>query len=336
MAEEAGTPAPARRRWRTVDGIVLLDKPEGLSSNQTLQRVRRALQAGKAGHAGTLDPMATGMLPLCFGQATKACGALLGRRKAYRATVRLGAATDTGDREGRVSRVAAVPSFDGGDLRRVATSLQGERLQVPPMYSALKRDGRPLYELARRGETVNRAARPIAIESLQLDRVDDTTLALAVTCSKGTYVRVLAEEVAAGLGTVGHLVGLRRSWVEPFEGASMVTQAHPAQDPRLSRGASGKADRPSPQQGRPAAHDRGFSPESGRAPGQAAPARHRHVRVRSLLTNYPLPQLLPGHEALCFFSSPPRSGGEMLWGGRRGDAPLVLQSQPMERVPCQD
>ncbi len=223
MAEEAGTPAPARRRWRTVDGIVLLDKPEGLSSNQALQRVRRALQAGKAGHAGTLDPMATGMLPLCFGQATKACGALLGRRKAYRATVRLGAATDTGDREGRVSRAAAVPSFDGGDLRRVATSLQGERLQVPPMYSALKRDGRPLYELARRGETVNRAARPIAIESLQLDRVDDTTLALAVTCSKGTYVRVLAEEVAAGLGTVGHLVGLRRSWVEPFEGASMVT-----------------------------------------------------------------------------------------------------------------
>ena len=134
-----------------MDGIVLLDKPQGLSSTQALQRVRRHLQAEKAGHAGTLDPMATGMLPLCFGQATKACGTLLGRRKAYSATVVLGVATDTGDAEGQPVAEAAVPAFDAARLEGVLASLRGERPQVPPMYSALKRDGRPLYELARQG-----------------------------------------------------------------------------------------------------------------------------------------------------------------------------------------
>lgn len=215
--------APARRRWRTVDGIVLLDKPAGLSSTQALQRVRRALQAAKAGHAGTLDPMATGMLPLCFGQATKACGQLLGRRKAYTATLRLGIATDTGDAEGRIVETRAVFPFDDRELEHVLVHLRGDRLQQPPMYSALKRDGRPLYELARRGETVEREPRPVRIELLVAERAGSDTLDLQVTCSKGTYVRVLGEEIAAGLGTVGHLVALRRLWVEPFQARSMVT-----------------------------------------------------------------------------------------------------------------
>ncbi len=206
-----------------MDGIVLLDKPQGLTSTQALQRVRRHLQAAKAGHAGTLDPMATGMLPLCFGQATKACGTLLGRRKAYRATVRLGVATDTGDAEGQPVAEVDVPAFDADRLEQALAALRGERLQVPPMYSALKRDGRPLYELARQGIEVEREARPITIESLVVTGQGDRTLDIEVVCSKGTYVRVLAEEIAAGLGTRAHLVALRRLWVEPFEAAAMVT-----------------------------------------------------------------------------------------------------------------
>jgi tRNA pseudouridine55 synthase len=206
-----------------VDGIVLLDKPAGLSSNQALQRVRRALRAEKAGHAGTLDPLATGMLPLCFGQGTKACGSLLGRRKAYRATVRLGAATDTGDAKGRVTETRSVPEFGGEQVRALLASLRGDRLQVPPMYSALKRDGQPLYAIARQGGHVEREARSITIDALDLLGQDAESLAFEVVCSKGTYVRVLGEEIAVGLGTLGHLVALRRLWVEPFEGSPMVT-----------------------------------------------------------------------------------------------------------------
>jgi tRNA pseudouridine55 synthase len=225
MAAAGGNGTPARRRWRAVDGIVLLDKPLGMSSNQALQRVRRHLQAAKAGHAGTLDPMATGMLPLCFGQATKACGTLLGRRKAYQATVRLGVATDTGDADGQVIAETPVPGFDAVSLEQALAGLRGERLQVPPMYSALKRDGRPLYELARRGEEVERAARPITIESLWALHWTGHELEIEVVCSKGTYVRVLAEEIAARLGTSAHLSALRRLWVEPFEVAGLVTLA---------------------------------------------------------------------------------------------------------------
>jgi tRNA pseudouridine55 synthase len=223
MPATTTTPVPARRRWREVDGIVLLDKPAGLTSTQALQRVRRALQAAKAGHAGTLDPMATGMLPLCFGQATKACGALLGQRKAYRATVRLGARTDTGDAEGQVVARADVPELTPVAVERALAALRGERPQVPPMYSALKRDGRPLYELARRGETVDRAPRTVTIERLEAVGGAGDELAIEVVCSKGTYVRVLAEEIAAGLGTLGHLVALRRLWVEPFPASGLVT-----------------------------------------------------------------------------------------------------------------
>jgi tRNA pseudouridine55 synthase len=212
-----------RPRWRDVDGVVLLDKPEGPGSTVVLQRVRRLLRAAKAGHAGTLDPMASGMLPLCFGQATKACGVLLGSAKAYRARLRLGAATDTGDAEGRVVREAAVPVLDPSRVAAVLAAMVGRQEQRPPMYSALKHQGRPLYELARRGEEVERQPRPVTIHRLQMLDLQAESLDFEVVCSKGTYVRVLGEEIATALGTEGHLVGLRRLWVEPFDPQDMVT-----------------------------------------------------------------------------------------------------------------
>ena len=211
------------RSWREVDGIVLLDKPAGMGSTPALQRVRRLLNAAKAGHAGTLDPMATGMLPLCFGQATKACGQLLGSSQAYRARLVLGAATDTGDADGRVVRTSPVPAPDHARLQGALAALTGERLQTPPMYSALKRDGRPLYELARRGEEVERLPRRIHVARLESRYWTDTVIEFEVECSKGTYVRVLGEEIAATLGTEGHLDALRRLWVEPFSPEDMVT-----------------------------------------------------------------------------------------------------------------
>ena len=222
-AARAAPAGSSRPRWRDLDGIVLLDKPAGLGSTPALQRVRRLLRAAKAGHAGTLDPLATGMLPLCFGQATKACGQLLGASKAYRATLVLGAATDTGDADGAVLRTAAVRPPDPARLQAVIAALSGERDQVPPMYSALKRDGRPLYELARRGEEVERAPRRITIHRVEPLAWSGDVLEFEVRCSKGTYVRVLGEEIAAGLGTVGHLGALRRLWVEPFEDRPMAS-----------------------------------------------------------------------------------------------------------------
>jgi tRNA pseudouridine55 synthase len=206
-----------------VDGIVLLDKPAGLSSNQVLQRVRRLLGAAKAGHAGTLDPIATGMLPLCFGQATKACGQLLGASKAYRAVLVLGRETDTGDAAGTVTKDAAVPPLASAAVDLALQKLVGGKDQVPPMYSALKHQGRRLYELARRGEDIPRAARRITIERLTLVRHGPRDLEFEVVCSKGTYVRVLGAEIAAALGTVGHLSALRRLWIEPFAAEDMVT-----------------------------------------------------------------------------------------------------------------
>jgi tRNA pseudouridine55 synthase len=219
----AAPATPPRRAWCEVDGIVLLDKPPGLSSNQALQRVRRLLAAAKGGHAGTLDPMATGMLPLCFGQATKACGPLLGSTKSYSARLVLGSATDTGDADGAVIAESPVPGLDPEAIGRARKRYTGSIDQVPPMYSALKRDGRPLYELARRGEQVDREARSVRIERLDLLAVGDKELSIEVVCSKGTYIRVLGEDIAAALGTRGHLAELRRLWVEPFQHEAMVS-----------------------------------------------------------------------------------------------------------------
>jgi len=194
-----------------------------VGSTPALQRVRRLLRAAKAGHAGTLDPMATGMLPLCFGQATKACGQLLDSSKAYRARLVLGAATDTGDADGCVVRTSPVPPVDLRRLSAVLASLTGDVLQTPPMYSALKRDGRPLYELARRGEEVERLPRRIHVARLEARSWTDATIEFEAECSKGTYVRVLGEQIAAALGTEGHLDALRRLWVEPFAPEALVT-----------------------------------------------------------------------------------------------------------------
>jgi tRNA pseudouridine55 synthase len=208
----SGTARP-RREWRTVDGIVLLDKPEGLSSNQALQRVRRLYRARKAGHTGSLDPLATGVLPLCFGQATKVAGFLLDADKTYRATLALGCRTATGDREGEVLERVAVPPLDAATVDAALARFRGVSEQVPPMYSALKRDGEALYALARRGIEVERAPRAVRIEALALVALGGAALEFEVTCSKGTYVRTLGEDIARALGTVGHLAALRRTSV---------------------------------------------------------------------------------------------------------------------------
>lgn len=209
--------------WRAVDGIVLLDKPAGLSSNTALQRVRRLFQAEKAGHAGSLDPLATGMLPVCFGQATKLCQFLLDSRKEYRVSARFGESRDTGDAEGQVSGQSDPSGLTEAQLRAAALRFIGEIGQVPPMYSALKHEGRRLYELARAGETVEREARTVTIERLDILRWQSPILEFEVRCSKGTYVRTLVEDLARAVGQAAHVVVLRRTVVSPFDAGGMVT-----------------------------------------------------------------------------------------------------------------
>jgi tRNA pseudouridine55 synthase len=205
------------------NGILLLDKPAGMSSNAALQRVRRLFGGCKAGHAGSLDPLATGMLPLCLGEATKIAGEILSNRKRYRFTLALGARTASGDREGPVVEEAPVPDCWQDGLQAALAGFLGVGRQVPPMYSALKRDGQPLYRLARAGVTVERAPRQIEIFELAPISQTDQGVELDVLCSKGTYVRTLAEDIARAMGTCGHVAALRRSWVEPFEAERMQT-----------------------------------------------------------------------------------------------------------------
>lgn len=199
-------------RRAKLDGVLLLDKPVGPSSSAVLQAVKRLLNADKAGHAGTLDPLASGLLPLLFGEATKFAQFGLDAAKEYVADVRLGAATDTGDAEGRVIERRPV-EVDEKRLAEALDRFRGEITQVPPMYSALKHEGRPLYELARAGQTVARAAREVTIHALELVSRDGTLLRLRILCSKGTYVRQLAADLGLALGTVGHLAALRRTAV---------------------------------------------------------------------------------------------------------------------------
>jgi tRNA pseudouridine55 synthase len=203
-------------------GIILLDKPRGLSSNGALQRVRKAYGASSAGHVGTLDPMATGMLPLCLDEATKVIAEIESGAKCYEFIVQLGARTDTGDAEGRIVEQVPVPPLDADRIETAIAGFRGTIQQVPPMYSALKREGRPLYQLARQGLEVERAARTIEIRHLSLLEFTADTLRLACVCAKGTYIRVLGEDIALALGTRGHLTYLRRLWVEPFRAAPMV------------------------------------------------------------------------------------------------------------------
>jgi tRNA pseudouridine55 synthase len=217
-------------------GILLLDKPLGLSSNAAVQKVRRAFDRVKAGHTGSLDPLATGMLPICLGEATKVAGYLLEGDKEYEFTMRFGARTATGDLEGEVVEQAAVPDLQVQILPALPMFL-GEIRQIPPMYSALKRDGQPLYKLARQGIEVEREARTVTIRRLELLAVQGEEASLAVTCSKGTYVRTLAEDLARAMGSCAHLTALRRTAVAPFPANALVTlvelEANPAAVPLL-------------------------------------------------------------------------------------------------------
>lgn len=206
-----------------VCGILLLDKPLGLSSNAALQKVRRLLGADKAGHVGSLDPLATGMLPICLGEATKIAGDILSGQKRYRFTIALGTRTATGDVEGGVVETLPVPAIDDGTLEATLERFRGRTSQIPPMYSALKRDGQPLYKLARAGVEVERAPRDIELFELVVVSRTDAHIELEALCSKGTYIRVLAEDIARALGTCGHVAALRRLWVEPFQNSVMDT-----------------------------------------------------------------------------------------------------------------
>jgi tRNA pseudouridine55 synthase len=212
-----------RRTFRDIHGILLLDKPLGLSSNQALQTARRLVGAAKGGHTGSLDPLATGLLPLCFGEATKLAGWLLGSRKAYEAEVRLGTTTTTADLEGEVVETRPVPELDDAAIESALAPLRGHIVQIPPAYSAIKQDGVPLYVRARRGETVDVPAREVDVYRLEVIARDGNTIRLHVECGSGTYVRSLAVDFGANLGCGAHLTGLRRLWVEPFMEPPMVT-----------------------------------------------------------------------------------------------------------------
>jgi len=197
---------------RALDGVLLLDKPVGLSSNDALIRAKRLLLAKKAGHTGTLDPLASGLLPLCFGEATKFSQDLLEADKTYEATMRLGLRTATGDAEGEVIDTRPV-GCDRAAVEAALARFTGEIVQVPPMYSALKRDGKPLYEYARAGQTVEREGRNVTIHALDLLACEMPDVTFRVTCSKGTYVRTLAEDIGEALGCGAHLTMLRRTGV---------------------------------------------------------------------------------------------------------------------------
>ena len=199
-----------------MDGILLLDKRIGLSSNQALQEIRRLFNADKAGHTGSLDPLASGMLPICFGEATKLSGLLLDSDKRYLASVRLGQKTATGDAEGAVIAHSDAGLVSLEAMLEVASRFIGDIQQIPPMYSALKHQGRRLYELARAGEEIERPARHIRIHELKLLALDAGELRIEVACSKGTYIRTLAEDLAAAVGQFAHLSCLRRLSVKPF------------------------------------------------------------------------------------------------------------------------
>jgi len=211
------------RFYRDISGILLLDKELGASSNKALQQVRALFGAAKAGHAGSLDPLATGLLPVCFGQATKVCGRLLSSGKTYRVLVELGARTESGDGETEVVERATVPPLDDRAVDAALATFLGEQEQVPPMHSALKFEGKRLYELARRGETVEREARRIVIHRMARVRLGGAELEFDVYCSKGTYIRTLAADIAARLGTLGYVRGLRRLSLDPFDDLPMYT-----------------------------------------------------------------------------------------------------------------
>lgn len=211
-----------KRIKRAVSGVLLLDKPHGFSSNQALQKAKWLLQAAKAGHTGTLDPLATGLLPLCFGEATKFAHYLTEADKTYVATLKLGVTTNTGDAEGEVLSVQPV-NVTQLQFEQAAKKFIGEISQVPPMYSALKHEGKALYEYARAGVEIERKARTVQIHDIKLESSQGDVAEITVTCSKGTYIRTLAEDIGKLLGCGAHLIGLRRTATAGYKIAQTIT-----------------------------------------------------------------------------------------------------------------
>jgi tRNA pseudouridine55 synthase len=201
---------------REVHGVLLLDKPIGFTSNDALQKAKGIFAAAKAGHTGSLDPLATGMLPICFGEATKVSGFLLDADKRYAVTAKLGERTATADAEGEVVESKPVPVLSASVIEQTLATLRGDILQVPPMYSALRHQGQRLYDLAREGIEVERPARPVTIHEMVLTAWTPDSLSLEVHCSKGTYIRTLMEDIAQAMGTLAHVTVLRRLSVGPF------------------------------------------------------------------------------------------------------------------------
>ncbi|HDX1087078.1 tRNA pseudouridine(55) synthase TruB [Pasteurella multocida] len=213
--------AKPRKRGRDIDGVFLLDKPQGMSSNDIMQKVKRVFQANKAGHTGALDPLATGMLPICLGEATKFSQFLLDADKRYQVTAKLGERTDTSDAEGQVVETRDV-QVDVQDILAALPHFRGDLMQVPTMFSALKHQGKPLYEYARAGITVEREARPITIFDLQFIAYDAPYLTLEVHCSKGTYIRTLVDDLGEYLGCGAHVTMLRRTAVANYPVEAMM------------------------------------------------------------------------------------------------------------------
>jgi len=207
---------------QNINGILLLDKPSGITSNRALQRARSLIKAKKGGHTGSLDPFATGMLPLCFGEATKISHYLLNEKKTYSVEVKFGVSTSTGDIDGEITGSSKIKEYSKDQWKKILNEFKGKSEQIPPMYSALKYKGKRLHELARKGEIVDRAARKIQIFSIDLGDLSKDTVNFEVTCSKGTYIRVLAEDIAKKLGMLGHVSRLRRKSVGNFFESKMV------------------------------------------------------------------------------------------------------------------
>ncbi len=213
----------SRKKGNDVDGILLLDKPLGRTSNSALQKVRYLFNAKKAGHTGSLDPLATGVLPICFGQASKVTSLLLDSNKRYLCTLELGSTTTSGDKEGDILETREIAPFDESDIETILSRFRGEIKQIPPMYSALKHNGQPLYKLARQGIEIKRKEREVTIHELKLVDYTNNTITLDVMCSKGTYIRTLAQDIGERLGCGAHLSMLRRNEVEPFDCSKLYT-----------------------------------------------------------------------------------------------------------------
>ncbi len=228
--KEAKQQAVKQPMKQKISGVILIDKPKGMTSQQVVSKVKYLFKSTihdskKAGHTGTLDPMATGLLPICLGEATKFSHYQLDADKSYQAIILLGSQTDTGDADGKIIDQTVIPVLNDELLKQIAQQFMGSQQQIPPMYSALKKDGKKLYEYARAGIEIERAPRDITIKDIGLSLLNDEQIRLTVTCTKGTYVRVLAEDIAKVLGTLGHLIALRRVQVGHFDLSEAITIA---------------------------------------------------------------------------------------------------------------